>query len=142
MHNEEDDSLKKRLQRYQEEPEEDTWDKIRSDLPGDRIAGQRLTMYEEQPDDRVWSNIRQSLFLNRNAKRLEWIANTAAVVSLLLLMTPSLPGNESVVVDSKHVTENRTIEIPSQKIPYADSASESSTGTSRVRKEDIESEIN
>jgi hypothetical protein len=97
MHNDKDDSeLKKRLQNYEEKPDDNLWRKIQSEISpdGDSVPlKDRLLNYTEDPDEFAWANVRSALDGQRTMDQFQWFNRFIAFFALIILFSPILEDN-------------------------------------------------
>ncbi len=83
-----DENLKKRLERFQEAPDDNIWDKIEASIThADEITvSDKLKSYQAQPDDSIWPSIQHALYLNKLLTKIHLTQIVVSLVSLLLLL--------------------------------------------------------
>jgi hypothetical protein len=87
-----DDSLRKKLQHYSENPDEDLWEKIESGISSPVPARDLLKHYAEEPDGSVWRGVQRRMVLHNAFRRFEIGSSLISVAALLLLIYLFLPG--------------------------------------------------
>jgi hypothetical protein len=89
MHEQDNDSqLRRRLLDYQEQPDENLWERIQQGADEDALVQNRLRAYSEAPDEIVWKRVNEKMTDDRYAAHMEWI-NAATLVLVLLLLSYS-----------------------------------------------------
>jgi hypothetical protein len=86
-----DDSLRKKLQHYSENPDEDLWEKIESGMQQPVPVKNILKHYVEEPDGSVWTGVQRRMVLHNTFRRFEIGSSLISVAALLLLVYLFLP---------------------------------------------------
>jgi hypothetical protein len=94
-----DDELRRRLRNFEEQPDDDLWNKMEGEIPlPGRPLSEQLKNYTEVPDESVWKGIESGIGFEVAAFRLEVAAGVLTAMSLLLLLMPLVnyrPGHSA-----------------------------------------------
>jgi hypothetical protein len=136
MHNEKHHSeLKKRLQNYEEKPNDALWFKIKSAISSENgyQLKDRLSNYSEQPDELVWMNIRQTLTRHRTIDRVQRCSHVVAVIALMMLSYPFYRSQEEKFLKSEPLRSYAHNDSLSHKsIAHAENRIKSLSGRKKI----------
>lgn len=104
MHEQDNDSqLRRRLLDYQEQPDENLWERIQQGADEDALMQNRLRAYSEAPDEIVWKRVNEKMTDDRYAGHLEWINAATFVLALLLLSYSAFSPRSSQKINDRTV---------------------------------------
>jgi hypothetical protein len=96
-----DDQLRKRLQNFKEEPDDQVWQNLQGAMKNEKSSlTDRLKQYQEEPEAATWEKVASGVRAQKVSLRFENLAVTISVIALMLLLYPVVydrtvaePGN-------------------------------------------------